>query len=288
MKIETIPKRGYFLFLSVDYFHVRNKNYMKNILPALMFFHFIYGTATAQHYPLTFHKNENRNAILQSLLQGRESVSPKGIQWKASQAQLLEMNGNFGDGFLYSQVDTIFKMNNNYNYEYVFFYTTSFVNVEGEGWQVANSCHACGVTVGYFILGPEGDSVSVKKLNTMLTTSGTFGEPSYDITVIDLGAGYELTKIDDPYSGNGINTVSTSFYFMDEQVLSFVSEEDNSGMRDKNEKGYYEFNTKIKADAHNQKLILSKTGFEINETTCKRVPIAKNKTINFEGYTVSF
>ncbi|RYF91082.1 MAG: hypothetical protein EOO03_02215 [Chitinophagaceae bacterium] len=104
--------------------------------------------------------------------------------------------------------------------------------------------------------------------------------------MINLGDGYELLKVDDPYEGMGIASVATRFYQDGELMLSMISEENNRGNRNRYQKGYYEFKTHFAYSKKAHTLTVKQTGYKIDEQSGKRIPINKIKKLHVENYTL--
>ncbi len=103
--------------------------------------------------------------------------------------------------------------------------------------------------------------------------------------MIDLGNGYELLKIDDPYEGMGITSVTTRFYQDGELMLSMISKENNTGSRNTTQKGYYEFKTDYTYSKKTQTITAKQTGYRIDEQSGRRITINKIKKFVFDNYT---
>ena len=100
--------------------------------------------------------------------------------------------------------------------------------------------------------------------------------------------GYELLKVDDPYEGMGITSVGTKFYREGELMLSMITEENNRGNRNRNQKGYYEFNTDFAYSNKAHSITVKQTGYRIDEQSGKKIPINKIKKLQFDNYTLQF
>lgn len=241
----------------------------------------------AQPSPATFSVNGNKNDILKYFLNGEDDTETGYIKWKPSRSDIYEFNGNLGDGFLYSKVDSLFSSTDEASESLLIFHTISMVEDEGKKIS-ANNCHVCGVNMGYIAFTKDADSLYPVRFKKNFATHGSFGAVSYKLHHIDFGDGYQLIRVDDAYNGMGTESVATVFYYNGEKILSMVSSENNSGNREKNQKGYYEFTTHFSFNKENHTISAIQTGFSIDEKTGKRVPTKKTKTWKFEGDTLQF
>lgn len=228
--------------------------------------------------------------VLTNLLSGEYKPDLKAVKWQALPADIHEFNGQLGDkSALYSFIDTTMVIKRGEeNLYYTIFRTAPMMTNEDGEFVNANSCHVCGVNVGYFTYTLENDSMYVNKFKRNIATHGSFGQKSYALSMVNLGDGYELLKVDDPYEGMGIESVVTRFYQDGELVLSMISKENNSGNRTKNQKGYYEFETDFAYNDKEHTITVKQTGYRVNEKLGKREAIHKIKTLDFDNYTLQF
>lgn len=241
----------------------------------------------AQQSQQTFSVNVSKNDILKYFLSGEEDAETGYIKWKPSRSDIYEFNGILGDGFLYSRVDSFFTSTDESSESLLVFHTISMVQDEGKK-TTANSCHVCGVNMGYIAFTKEADSLYPVRFKKNFATHGSFGAVSYKLHHINFGDGYDLIRVDDAYNGMGTESVASVFYYNGEKILSMVSSENNSGNKEKNQKGYYEFSTHFSFNKENHTLSAAQTGFTIDEKTGKRVLTKKIKTWKFEGDTLQF
>ena len=100
--------------------------------------------------------------------------------------------------------------------------------------------------------------------------------------------GYELLKVDDQYEGMGITSVGTKFYREGELMLSMITEENNRGNRNRNQKGYYEFNTDFAYSNKAHSVTVKQTGYRIDELSGKRKNISKIRKIKVGDDSLQF
>lgn len=263
------------------------KAFAKFMILSATFFLSSYGThASPLRYPAFY----TPDVLLTALLNGEYHANKKAVKWLATPADIHEFNGQLGENnFLYSVVDTTMVIERATEKVYFIIFRTApmVTNEEGE-WVNANNCHVCGVKLGYCSYTIEGDSIYVQKFSRNFATHGSFGEKTYSLSIIDLGDGYELLKVDDPYEGMGTTSVSTRFYMDGELMLSMISKENNSGSRNKNEKGYYEFRTAFDYNRERHTITIRQTGYSIHEQTGKRMVTNKTKKLVVDDYTLQF
>ena len=230
------------------------------------------------------------SAVLSNLLNGNLDSTTGTIKWTATEGDIIEYNGQFTDSqFLFSTIDTIFTINQNNETEYLAVFSTAPMTKDDTGKMVnANDCHVCGLKLGYFTYSFVNDSLQIHNFRKNFATHGSFGEKSYLISFVNLGDGYEILKIDDPYNGMGISTVTTKFYMSGELLLSMISREDNAGNYDSTQKGYYEFKTEFAYNPSKHTININQTGFKIDEISGKRKSILKRKELPFDQYSLSF
>jgi len=230
------------------------------------------------------------SGILSNLLNGKLDSTSGIIKWSATEGDIIEYHGQLIDSqYLYSSIDTVFTINRNNETAYLAIFSTAPMTKDDTGKMVnANDCHVCGLKLGYFTYNIVNDSLQIQTFRKNFATHGTFGEKSYTISFVNLGDGYELIKIDDPYSGMGISTVTTKFYMDGELLLSMISKEDNAGNYDSTQKGYYEFNTDFAYKPMKHSINIAQTGFKIDEISGKRIAILKRKELPFDQYSLSF
>ncbi len=237
-------------------------------------------------YPVTYTPAE----LLTGLLSGEYNPNHKSVKWPATLGDIHEFNGQFAEkSVLYSFVDTtmIIKRDDE-NVYYTIFRTASMITNEDGEFVNANNCHVCGLNLGYFSYTIENDSIYIQKFKRNFATHGSFGEKSYRLSLINLGDGYELLMVDDPYDGMGITSVNTRFYQDGELLLSMISEENNSGNREKEQKGYYEFITDFTYNDKEHTILIKQTGYRIHEKSGKKIVTNKTKKLNFDSYTLQF
>ena len=235
-------------------------------------------------YPASYTPAE----ILVHLLNGEYKADQKGVKWFATPGDMHEFNGLLGaKNTLYSFVDTtmVIERGKEKVYYTIFHTAPMMTNDEGE-FVNANNCHVCGVNIGYFSYTIENDSIYVNKLKRNFATHGSFGEKSYSLSMVNLGDGYELLKVDDPYEGMGTASVATRFYQEGEMMLSMISKENNRGNRAKSQKGYYELKTDYAYDKKAHTITVKQTGYKIDEKSGKRITINKIKRLVLDGFTL--
>lgn len=237
-------------------------------------------------YPATYTPAE----LLTALLSGAYDVNQKSVKWSATAGDIHEFNGQLGEqNVLYSFIDTTMTINREgEKIYYTIFHTSPMVINEEAEYVNPNNCHVCGVNLGYFSYIIENDSIYIRKFKRNFATHGSFGEKSYDLSMINLGNGYELLKVDDPYEGMGTASVATRFYQDGELMLSMISKENNLGNRAKNQKGYYEFKTDYAYNNKAQTITVKQTGYRIDEQSGKRISTSKIKKLNLDNYTLQF
>lgn len=94
--------------------------------------------------------------------------------------------------------------------------------------------------------------------------------------------------MDDPYEGMGITSVGTKFYREGELMLSMITEENNRGNRNRNQKGYYEFNTDFAYSNKAHSVTVKQTGYRIDELSGKRKNISKIRKIKVGDDSLQF
>lgn len=242
--------------------------------------------ASPPGYPASVTPSE----ILTHLLNGEYKAKFNAVKWNATPSDVHEFNGQLGEkSFLYSFVDTTMVISReNEKVYYTIFRTAPMITNEAGEFVNANSCHVCGVNLGYFSYTIEGDSIYIQKFKRNFATHGSFGEKAYSLSIINLGDGYELLKVDDPYDGMGTATVTTKFYQEGELMLSMISKENNNGNRNRVQKGYYEFKTDFAYSNKAHTITVKQTGYKIEEQSGKRIPINKIKKLQFDNYTLKF
>jgi hypothetical protein len=240
--------------------------------------------------PIGYPTNYTPENILINLLSGEYNAKFNAVKWSATPGDIHEFNGQFGENrALFSFVDTtmMFKRGDE-NVYYTIFRTSPMITNEEGKFENANNCHVCGVNLGYFSYTIENDSIYIQKFKRNFATHGSFGAKSYTLSMINLGDGYELLKVDDPYEGMGITSVSTRFYQDGELLLSMISEENNSGNREKEKKGYYEFITDFSYNDKEHTILIKQTGYRIHEKSGKKIVTNKTKKLIFDSYTLQF
>ena len=236
-----------------------------------------------------YHVSEPKENILRELLGGEIDSLHHALKWNPTPGDIQEFNAQVGDGHLYTFIDTTFEVKDEgIATVYIIFYTAPMVIDEEGKFVNANSCHVCGVNMGYISLTRDNDSLYIDRYWRNFTSHGTFGANNYSLSFINMGDGYELLKIDDPYSGMGVASVATKFYMDGDLLLSFISKENNGGNRKKNQKGYYEFKTTYTYDKVNHKMKISQVGFKMDEKTGRSILTNKTKTLRIDGYTMQF
>jgi len=230
------------------------------------------------------------SGILSNLLNGNLDSASGIIKWAATEGDIIEYNGQLIDSqYLYSSIDTVFTIKRNNETEYLAVFSTAPMTKDDMGKMVsASDCHVCGLKIGYFTYTIVNDSLQIQTFRKNFATHGTFGEKSYLVSFVNLGDGYEILKIDDPYNGMGISTVTTKFYMSGELLLSMISREDNAGNYDSTQKGYYEFKTDFAYNPSKHTININQTGFKIDEISGKRKSILKRKELPFDQYSLSF
>jgi hypothetical protein len=136
--------------------------------------------------------------------------------------------------------------------------------------------HVCGVNLGYVSYTIENDSIYIYKFKRSFATHGSFGEKSYDLSMVNLGDGYELLKVDDIYEGMGTTSFITRFYLDGELKFSMISAENNRGSRDKNQNGYYEFTSDFSYDNNDRSIIIKQSGYRIDERRVEKYRYLKS------------
>ncbi|RYY69028.1 MAG: hypothetical protein EOO13_10680 [Chitinophagaceae bacterium] len=240
--------------------------------------------------PVGYPASATPSEILTHLLNGEYKVNVKGVKWNATPGDIHEFNGQLWEkSVLYSFVDTTMVISReNEKVYYTIFRTAPMMTNEDGEFVNANSCHVCGVALGYFSYTIEDDSIYIQKFKRNFATHGSFGEKSYSLSIINLGDDYELLKVDDPYEGMGTASVATRFYQEGELMLSMISKENNRGNTYENQKGYYEFKTEYAYNDKAHTITIKQTGYRIDEQKGKRILINKIKKLNFDNYTLQF
>lgn len=225
------------------------------------------------------------NDLLEKVFEGKWDKETGSIKWKASMADIYEFGGTLGDGFLYTKLDTAIVYENTL---YLLAHTSSYMKNEDGEVENTNSCHICGTTISFITFSMIDDTYNLSTVKKNIGHHGTFGEPNYSFKLIDLGNSNLLLQIDDGYSGMGINSITTTFYYYGLPVLNMISSENNSGSYDPDKKGYYVFNTKFVFNNKNQIIKAIQTGYRMDEKTGKRIATDKTKLWKFEGNTLQF
>lgn len=212
------------------------------------------------------------------------------VKWKATPGDVEEFNGQQGSpAVLYSFVDTTFSIDRADGKLYlILFHTAPMATSENGEFENINNCHACGVSLGYLSYTVEGDSIDVQQFKRNFATHGSFGKPSYTLSFINLGEGYELLRVDDRYEGMGVVSVSTRFYSYGELMLSLISKEATTGKGRKTEKGYYEFETAFAYDKKRHTITVKQTGYRIDEKSGKKIETNKTKKLVVDNNTLQF
>ena len=156
--------------------------------------------------PVAYPVNYTPAELLTALLSGAYDANQKSVKWSATAGDIHEFNGQLGEqNVLYSFIDTTIIINREGEKIYYTIFHTSPMVINEEGKLVnPNNCHVCGVNLGYFSYTIENDSIYIQKFKRNFATHGSFGAKSYTLSMINLGDGYELLKVDDPYEGMGI------------------------------------------------------------------------------------
>lgn len=256
------------------------------ILPiALLSVVFCFSQTSVLKAPL----NSTPTELVAKVFEGEWDKETAAVKWKPGIADIFEFNGTIGNEFLYTRPDTAFTYGAKGDETLTIICHTNAMQLSDEGkMENANSCHVCGTMVSVLEFSVREDGYYLNKVIKTLGSHGTFGSPEYKLTPIDLGNGYRLLKVDDPYSGMGMNSVATMLYDGDRQVLHMISEENNAGAREPKEKGYYEFKTKFTFNKKTQEITAMQTGYRLDEKTGKRTPIQKVKKWKYDGFTISF
>ncbi len=242
--------------------------------------------ATTDGYPSSYTPTE----LLNALLDGHYHPDLHAVMWNATPADIHEFNGPLGENSrLYSFVDTTMIIDRgSEKIYYTIFRTAPMINSEEGKFENANSCHVCGVNLGYFSYTIKRDRIYVTTFKRNFAVHGSFGEKTYALSMINLGDGYELLKVDDPYQGMGITSVATKFYQEGELMLSMISEENNLGNREKDQNGYYEFKTNYDYDPTKHTLLIKQIGYRIDERSGKKTKTDKTKKLLLDSYTLQF
>lgn len=237
-----------------------------------------------------FHKSQSPQEILKYQLAGDVDAKNNAVKWNATPADIHEFNGAFIEKpVLYTIVDTTFKVKRESDtLYYVIFRTAPMITDEEGNFVNSNSCHVCGVNLGYFSYTIENDSIYLNNFKRNFATHGSFGSKTYTLSFVNLGDGYELLRVDDAYEGMGTASVSTRFYAGGELMLSIISKENNSGNRDKGQKGYYEFKTDYAFSKKDHTIIVKQTGYSIDEKTGKKALTNKIKKFIYNNNTMQF
>lgn len=253
-------------------------------------FHFVLFANMQYASAIGYHTSTSPAKILSHLLKGEYKANQKAVKWNATPGDIHEFNAQLGENnILYSFVDTTMKIErDNEKVYYTIFRTAPMIRNEDGKFVNANNCHVCGVNLGYFSYTIENDSIYINKFKRNFATHGSFGEKSYKLSLINLGDGYELLKVDDMYEGMGITSVVTKFYQDGELLLSMISKENNKGNRNKTQKGYYEFKTDFSYNTKLHTISANQSGYSIDEQTGKNIAINKIKKLIFDGYTLQF
>lgn len=269
-------------------FRIFNNYRTKNVAGIVLLFVLFANNINAS--PLGYPASVTPSEILTHLLNGEYKAKFNAVKWSATRGDIHEFNGQLGEqNVLYSFIDTTMTIDREGEKIYYTIFHTSPMVINEEGKLVnPNNCHVCGVNLGYFSYIIENDSIYIQKFKRNFATHGSFGEKSYDLSMINLGNGYELLKVDDPYEGMGTASVATRFYQDGELMLSMISTENNRGNRAKNQKGYYEFKTDYAYNNKAQTITVKQTGYRIDEQSGKRIPTNKIKKLNLNNYTLQF
>ena len=253
----------------------------------IFFFIISYGVhAAPAGYPLSYSPKD----MLIDLLAGQWDAQYNTVKWKATPGDVHEFNGVLStQPFLYSVVDTTFVMGRGDEQRYYVVFSTAPMMADETGELVnANSCHVCGVNLGFFSYTKDNDSIYLDKFKRNIATHGSFGSRPYALSLINLGDGYELLQVDDPYEGMGTTSIATRFYSDGELVLSMISAENNQGNRERNEKGYYEFTTAFTYDPKMHSITIRQTGYRIGEQSGKKIVTNKTKKLVLDNNTLQF
>lgn len=254
------------------------------MLTTALFFLLLTINLHAQQF-ITAPLSASYNELLEKVFEGKWDTETKSIKWKATTADKYEMGGILGDGFLYTKLDTAFIYENSL---YLVAHTTSYMKNDSGVIENTNSCHVCGIPVSLITFNIIDNSYHLSTVKRNMGQHGTFGEPDYSFKLIDLGNSNLLLQINDGYSGMGINSITTTFYYYGSPVLNMISSEDNGGSYDPDKKGYYSFNTRFVINNKNQTIQAIQTGYRIDEKTGKRMATAKTKLWKFEGNSLQF
>jgi hypothetical protein len=263
-----------------------NKKYAMSMLLLLIIFSKSLFAFSWREYPSYYTPSQ----ILAILLTGEYQAKWKAVKWTATPGDMYEFNGQHGEkNTLYSLVDTTMVIDNGYEKVYYTIFRTAPMVIDEYGEFVnSNGCHICGIKLGYFSYTIANDSISINQFKRNFAVHGSFGEKNYTLSMINLGDGYELLKVDDPYDGMGVASVTTKFYQDGELILSMISKENNLGNREKTQKGYYEFKTEYAYNTKAHTITIKQRGYKINEQSGKRVSINKIKKLNFDSYSLQF
>lgn len=266
------------------YTHNQKRNVAAIVMVLVLFANNLYAA------PVGYPASATPAEVLTNLLNGEYLRNQKAVKWNATPGDIHEYNGQLGENsVLYSFVDTTMVIDRGTEKVYYTIFRTApmITNEDGE-FVNANSCHVCGVNLGYFSYTIEGDSIYIQKFKRNFATHGSFGEKSYTLSMINLGHGYELLKVDDPYEGMGTASVATRFYLDGELMLSMISKENNRGNRNRNQKGYYEFKADFAYSIKTHTITVKQTGYRIDEHSGKRIAIKKNKKLPLDSNTLQF
>ena len=258
--------------------------------PSIMLLFLLSCTDNVESQQQTSQHSTTPEAILTRLLAGEMDAKHNAVKWKPTPGDIEEYHGQISNkAALFTIIDTVFKVDRELDtLYYIVFRTAPMITDEDGGFVNSNSCHACGVNLGYFSYTVENDSIYINKYKRNFATHGSFGNKSYLLSLVNLGDGYEYLKVDDHYEGMGTHSVTTVFYQDGNRVLSMISDENNKGNRERNEKGYYEFRTVFSYDKVYHKVKASQTGFKIDEYSGKKIPINIIKVFDVDSYTWQF
>ena len=284
--MKTTHPIGILALLPLKFTSFRRK-YLKECVLGIAFMLISYCLGAS---PVSYPKSYTPENMLEHLLSGEYNTDRKAVKWHGTPGDIHEFNGQLGENrALYSFVDTTFILQRgDEKVYYTIFRTAPMITSEEGEFVNANSCHVCGVNLGYFSYTIENDSLYVNKFNRSFATHGSFGAKSYILSMINLGDGYELLKVDDPYEGMGTASVATRFYQDGELMLGMISKENNSGNRDTNQKGYYEFKTDFTYSQDEHAIMVKQTGYRIDEQSGKKISTNKTKKLIFDSYTLQF
>ena len=234
----------------------------------------------SQSQTVVFSKDLTDSDLIQKILAARFDTSTNRMKWLSTAAEIVEYSGEGGDGFLYSNIDTVFYSGD--SVKLIIFHTASLKMI-GNIIISSNSCQNCGVNVGYAELMSNNNSWQLNRFRKNIGVHGSFGENNYRVSIASSKRGNIILRLDEFKYDTKREMVLTTFYKNATRVAQTISEENNEPAIAKNKRGYYSYSCNfILKDKETIREV--KKGYRIDRKTGKKINIYNVKEIHFNSF----